>query len=148
MTVGAAIIDTKTAVTLEANGAQITNNSIVQANDANYSVLTDGGGYPHGRFAISWTSGATPTEGSTLVVVAQPRNVVVSNNAEAPETTRYRPVGSFVVNNVATAQYDECYCENLPFDAAYYVYNNNTGTAVAAGWTLTLTPYSYAPAAS
>lgn len=148
MTVGASIVDKKTAVTLEANGAAIVNNAIGQANDASYSIFTNGGGYPDGRFVISWAQATAPTEGTVISLIARPINISSTNDAEAPETTRYKWIGNFVVNNVTTTQYDELYAQDLPWEAEYYLHNNGTGQTISAGWTLTVEPWTRAPAAS
>jgi hypothetical protein len=48
---------------------------------------------------------------------------------------------------VTTLQYQLCVGYNLPKEAEYYLYNASTGQTVSAGWTLKVTPRTYAPAA-
>lgn len=146
MTVNATIFEKASAITLEANGGSITNNSVVQADDANYSVFTDGGARPGGRFVASFTFATAPTEGTVLALYARPLDISSTNDAEVPEATRAVYVGNFVVNNVTTTQYAELYNDQLPWNAAYYLHNVGTGQTVSAGWTLTVEPYTYAPA--
>ena len=137
-----------TQKTLEASGASIANNALAQADDATYGVVADGGSYPHARFVAALTFGTAPTENTVVALYAQPLDIDGTNDADAPETTR--PVvfiGSFVVNNVTTAQYLQIDARNVPWIASYYLHNNGTGQTISAGWTLKVTPYSFKPAA-
>lgn len=145
---GEAIYKYGTQKTLEANGGSITNGTVVQANDATYSVVADGAYYPDAEFVASFTYGTGPTEGTALVLLARPINIDSTNDAEVPEAGLPQVfVGSFVVNNVTTLQYQLCVGYNLPREAEYYLYNASTGQTVSAGWTLKVTPRTYAPAA-
>lgn len=141
-------ITTGTTKTLEANGGSITNNAIVQANDASYSVASDGANFPHARFVASFTFGTAPTEGTIVELRARPLNIDSTNDAEAPETTRSpETIGYFEVNNVTTAQYSQVIARDVPWEADYYLYNNGTGQTISAGWTLKATPWTYLPGA-
>lgn len=142
------IVVTATTVTLEANGASISNNTIAQADDSNYSIATNGSNYPDARFVVSLTFGTGPTEGTTVGLYARPIDIDGTADGEVPETTRPTTyIGSFLVNNVTTAQYIELYAQNVPWNAAYYLHNNGTGQTISAGWTLKVTPYTLKPAA-
>lgn len=135
-----------TTKTLEANGASITNNSLVQADDANYDTVSDGEGARDAEFVLSFTFGTAPTEGTLLSIYARPLDIDSTNDAEVPEAARpTRFVCNFAVNNVTTAQYAIALARNLPKLAAYYVHNNATGQTVSAGWTLKVTPYALTP---
>lgn len=132
-----------TPKTLEANGALIANNTLVQADDANYDIVSDGSSYEDGEFVLGFTYGTAPTEGTVLALLVRPLDIDGTNDAEAPETTRpIRQVGVFVVNNVTTAQYAICVGRDLPKLGAYYIHNVATGQSVSAGWTLKVTPRS------
>ena len=145
---GETIVQFGTTKTLEANGASIANNTLAQADDANYSVASDGAYYPDAKFVISVTFGTAPTEGTTLALYAQPLDIDGTNDADAPETTRPTVfIGTFVVNNVATAQYIEMLAQDVPWNASYYIHNNGTGQIVSAGWTLKVTPFTVTAAA-
>ena len=48
-----AIVKLGTQKTLEASGASIANNTLAQANDADYSIATDGAYYPDARFVLT-----------------------------------------------------------------------------------------------
>ena len=145
---GETILKFGTPKTLEANGASIANNTIAQANDADYGVVADGAYYPDAKFVASVTFSAAPTEGTTIALYARPLNISGTNDSEVPETTRPTVfIGTFVVNNVTTAQYIELLAQDVPWEASYYLHNNGTGQTISAGWTLVVTPYTVAPAA-
>ena len=145
---GETIIKLGTQKTLEANGASIANNTLAQADDAIYSVASDGAYYPDAKFVISVTFGAAPTEGTTLALYAQPLDIDGTNDAEVPETTRPTVfIGTFSVNNVTTEQYAELIAQDVPWNASYYLHNNGTGQTLSAGWKLKVTPCTVAPAA-
>ena len=145
---GETILVLGTPKTLEANGASIANNTLAQADDANYSVASDGAYYPDAKFVLSATFGTAPTEGTTLALYARPLDIDGTNDAEVPETTRPTVfIGTFVVNNVTTAQYIELIAQYVPWNAAYYLHNNGTGQTVNAGWTLKVTPCTVKAAA-
>lgn len=142
-----AIGNSGTLVTLEANGGSITNGSVVQADDANYAISSYAY-YPHAKFVASFTFGTAPTEGTALSLYARPLDIDSTNDAEVPEATRPTVfIGSFIVNNVTTAQYAELIAEDVPWNAAYYLHNNSTGQTVSAGWTLKVLPFTVKPAA-
>lgn len=145
---GETILKTGTPKTLEANGAVIPNNALAQADDASYSVASDGAYYPDAKFVLAATFATAPTEGTTLALYAQPLDIDGTNDAEAPETTRPTVfIGTFVVNNVTTAQYVELIAQDVPWNASYYIHNNGTGRPLPLGWTLKVTPCTVAPAA-
>ena len=145
---GETIIKLGTPKTLEANGASIANNTLAQADDANYSISADGAYFPDAKFVVAVTFGTAPAEGTTLALYARPLDIDGTNDAEVPETTRPTVfIGTFAVNNVTTAQYIELLAQDVPWGAAYYIHNNGTGQTVSAGWTLKVTPCTVAPAA-
>src|SRR6185437_8265774 len=62
-----------TQKTLETSGASCANGAIVQANDASYGVVADGGSYPDALFAFRGQFGtATSIEGKTIDLYARP----------------------------------------------------------------------------
>ena len=145
---GETILKLGTQKTLEANGASIANNTLAQADDASYSVASDGAYYPDAKFVIAATFGTAPAEGTTLALYARPLDIDGTNDAEVPEMARPTVfIGTFVVNNVTTAQYIELLAQDVPWNAAYYLHNNGTGQTVSAGWALKVTPFTVAPAA-
>lgn len=135
-----------TQKTLEANGASIASGAVVQANDANYVISTDGGNYPDAEFVLTAAFSVAPTEGSGLSLLARPLNVDGTSDTEVPEVGRPTYyVDTFVVNNVTTSQTMWVFARDVPRDAEYYLYNNGTGQTVSAGWVLKVTPRSYEP---
>lgn len=144
---GETILKIGTPKTLESNGASIVNNALAQADDANYSIASDGGYYPDAKFVFSGAFTIAPTENAVLSLYARPLDIDGTNDAEVPETTRSTVlIGNFTVNNVTTLQYIELLAQDVPWNAAYYLHNNGTGQTLSAGWTLKVTPYTVAPA--
>ena len=143
-----AIVKLGTQKTLEASGASIANNAVVQASTATYSVSADGGSYPDAEFVLTVTFATAPTEGTPLALYARPLDVDGALDTEVPEALRpTQYVGVFVVDNVTSAQTMVLRAYDLPMLASYYVHNNGTGQAVSAGWVLKVTPRTIAPAA-
>ena len=143
-----AIVKLGTQKTLEASGASIANNTLAQADDASYSIATDGAYYPDARFVLTGAFATAPTENTTLALYARPLNIDGTADADAPETTRpVQYIGVFVVNNVTTAQSLVLMAQNVPWEADYYIHNNGTGQTLSAGWKLLVTPCTIGPAA-
>ena len=133
-----------TQKTLMSAGASIANNAIGTATTANYDAVVDGAGFPDAEFVLGVTFTVAPTENSVIVLLAQQLDIDGTNDADVPETTRLgRVIGSFVVNNTTTTQYIPLFARDLPLLATYYLYNNATGQAISANWTLKVTPRSY-----
>lgn len=145
---GETIIKLGTPKTLEANGASIANNTLAQADDASYDLVADGAYYPDADFVLTGKFGTAPTEGTVLALYARPLDVDGTADTEVPETTRPTVfIGSFVVNNVTTAQTMTLRAYELPTKADYYVHNNGAGQTLSAGWTLKVTPLTKTAAA-
>ena len=141
---GETIVVFGTPKTLEANGGSIANNAVVQADDATYDQVSDGAGFIYADFVLGFTYASAPTEGTVLALYARPLDIDGTNDAEVPEATRPTMfIGSFVVNNVTTAQYAQLIERQVPKLASYYIHNSTTGQTVSAGWTLKVTPRSY-----
>ncbi len=145
---GETILKFGTPKTLEANGASIANNALAQADDASYGVTADGADYPDARFVAAFTFSTAPTEGTVLALYARPLDIDGTADAQVPEAARPTVyIGSFVVDNVTSAQYAELLARDVPWKADYYLHNSGTGQTVSAGWTLKVTPCTVAPAA-
>jgi hypothetical protein len=149
---GETIVVWGTQKTLESNGSSITNNSVVQADDANYDIVADSPGgsstpYPDAEFVLTCTFGTGPTEGTFLALYARPLDIDGTADTEVPEATRGTIfIGTFTVNNVTSSQtiaMNGIYASGVPKLAAYYLHNNGTGQTVSSGWTLKVTPRSY-----
>jgi hypothetical protein len=137
-----------TTKTLASSGASTANNVITQASDASYTISSDGGNYPDAEFVAGLTFGTAPTENTTVDVYARELSIDSTNSAQVPESSAHRPryIGSFVVNNISTVQYQKFIAYNVPNVADYYIYNNGTGQTLSAGWTLKVTPRTIGPA--
>ncbi len=143
-----AIVKLGTQKTLEASGAAIANNTLAQADDASYSIATDGNYYPDARFVLTGAFATAPTENTTLALYARPLNIDGTADADAPEITRpTQYIGVFAVNNVTTSQSLALMAQNVPWEADYYIHNNGTGQTLSAGWDLLVTPCTIGPAA-
>lgn len=145
---GETILKLGTPKTLESNGASISNNALMLADDANYGVVADGANYPDAKFVLgNAVFSVAPTENALLSLYARPLDIDGTSDADVPETTRPTVfIGNFVVNNVTTPQYLELLAQDVPWNASYYLHNNSTGQTLSAGWTLKVTPFTVAPA--
>lgn len=142
-----AILFLGTQKTLEASGGSIANNALAQADDASYSVVTDGRNYPDARFVLVGTFSVAPVENTTLALYARPLNLDGTADADAPETTRPTQfIGVFSVNNVTSPQVLMLMAQDVPWEADYYIHNNGTGQTLSAGWKLLVTPCTIGPA--
>jgi len=140
------IVKLGTTKTIEASGASIANNTIVQANDATYSIIADGDNAPDAEFVLACTYATAPTVNTTIDLYAAEQDIDGTNDADNPTTT-YKPryIGSFVVNSVTTTQYLKLRASDVPTVAYYYLHNNGTGQTIGAGWTLKVTPRTVGP---
>jgi hypothetical protein len=140
------IVKLGTTKTLEANGASIANNTVIQADDAMYSIIDDGDNAPDAEFVLACTYATAPTVNTTIDLYAAEQDIDGTNDAANPTTT-YKPryIGSFVVNNVTTTQYLKLRACDVPTIARYFLHNNGTGQTVSAGWTLKVTPRTVGP---
>lgn len=140
------IILAGTQKTLEANGASIANTNVGVADDANYSVATDGAGYAHVEFALACAFAVAPNEASSIDLWFRPLDFDGTNDAEAPENgTAFKGNwygGSFPVNNVTTTQYISLRVYDVPRNFSAYLHNN-AGQAISVGWSLKALPSAY-----
>jgi hypothetical protein len=144
---GEAIKDYGSWVTLEASGASIANNAFGQADDAGFSLVTDGGGRPHLEFELSWAHATAPTANTSIVVFAQDLNFNGTPDAQAPSANHLRRVvGSALEANVTATQYARFNVMNAPADASYWLQNNGTTQTISSGWTLRARAWTLVPA--
>lgn len=150
MTIGTndAVVKYGTTKTLEANGASVANNAIAQADDAEYSIASDGSYAPDADFVLAVTFGTAPTANTLIDLYAQELDIDGTNDAQAPTTTyKQKYIGSFVVNGVTVRQFLKLTAYDVPANANYFIHNNATGQTISAGWTLKVTPRTIGPAA-
>jgi len=144
---GERIIVRGAQTTLEASGASVANNAVVAATTS-YNSGTTGGGYPDAEFVLTAIFSTAPTESTVVSLLARPLDLDGTSDAQVPEAARpTRVIGSFVVDNVTTAQTMVLLARELPEIAEYYLYNNGTGQTIAAGWSLKVKPRSEKAAA-
>lgn len=145
---GETVVAFGTPKTLEASGGAIANNAVVQADDASYSQVTDGGGFMYADFVLTATFATAPTENTVLALYARPLDIDGTSDAEVPEATRPTMfIGAFVVNNVTSGQPMFLMGVEPPPLADYYIHNSGTGQSVSAGWKLVVIPRAYKAAA-
>lgn len=149
MATGDPILSTGTPKTLEASGASITNGSVVQADDASYTLSSDAASWPDAEFLLICAfATSTSIEGKSINLLARPLDVSSTNDTEVPEAARPTHfVGSFIVNGVTSTQYivlAGLYAQDLPRKADYYLHND-TGQTVSSGWSLVVTPRNIIP---
>jgi len=150
MAAGDPIVAVGTIKTLEASGAAVTNGSVVQADDANYSLADDAASWPDAEFLLSaaWTT--APTEGRVVNLYARPLDIDGSADAEAPESSRPTLfVGCFVANNVGGSATQHMplqglIARDLPRLASYFLHNDS-GQSVNSGWVLKVIPRNVIP---
>jgi hypothetical protein len=138
-----------TEKTLEANGASCASTAVAQANDASYSIASDGANFPDARFVFKGQfATVTSIENKTIALYARPLDIDSTNDAPAPTATyTQRYIGAFVLQASATStdQYLALIAYDVPAAADYYILNNS-GQTLSAGWTLKVTPRTYKPA--
>lgn len=137
-----------TAKVLESAGVSLYNNSIAKATN-NYSVDTDGKGFPDAEFTLSINYGASvPTENGMIALYARPITPEGQvGMTEAPEATRPTVfIGIFAVNNVSGWQDIVLgpggFARDLPRNAEYHIHASGVAQ-MANSWKLVVTPRSY-----
>lgn len=134
---GETIRDYGAWVDLEANGGSITAASFVQADDADFSLATNGGSRPHLEFEFEWTHASAPTANTPVQVFAQDKTMFGgANHARAPSANNLqRLVGTVLADNTTSTQRRRFDVTFAPAEAAYYLRNGTTQT-ISSGWKL------------
>lgn len=138
-----------TLVTLEANGAAIANNAVGQADDAAANMANAGGLVDtfDAEFALTVSYAAAPTAGSTVSLILRPLNYDGTADSPVPTAAYLNEFfGSFPVLAVTGAQTVRCFATDVPREFEAYLFNNNTGQSIPAGWALRVRPVTYRPA--
>lgn len=104
---------------------------------------------PRASFVLMTNYSVAPTANSNINLYARLMNIDGTADAPVPSSDcRSVYLGSFVVDDVTTAQYHAIDCE-LPNTATSQVYDfyieNDTGQQIPANWTLKVTPKAYGP---
>jgi len=144
---GEAIVKWGTQKTLAASGASLVVGGVIQAVDATYGLAADAANYPDAEFVLKVTYSVAPNEGGQIALYARPLDIDGTADAEVPEAgLPVWFVGSFTVNNIATAQSMILLAQDLPALAEYYIHNVSTGQTIPAGWSLKVKPRTIGPA--
>jgi hypothetical protein len=136
---GESIRDYGSWVDLEANGGTIANNAFGEANDASFSLATDGGNRPHLEFEIEVAFATAPTANTVLALHHVDRQMFGgANHGRDPSANQlggYLCTAIQLENTTATqrARFDLMFA---PTEARYWLQNVATGQTVSAGWRL------------
>ena len=152
---------TAASVALEANGAQITNTSLIAADDTTLTS-SNTSNYPLADFILSLDGGLSATTATTggININLYRQDLNLAGNSALDEgdpsvatSSSYKPhyLGSFILpNSAASATSTMLHVCNLdsvpilPSEQKYWL-ENSTGVTVNAGWKLTVVPKSFVP---
>lgn len=135
---GESIRDYSDWVSLEANGASIANNAFAAADDAGFSLATQGGNRPHLEFEVEFTFGTGPTTGALALHHAPQDLFGGTNDGQTPSATNL--TGLLTAIPIATGttaaqrlRFDLMFA---PTDSRYWLQNVGTAQSVSTGWRL------------
>lgn len=133
--------------TLTTAGSSTTDGSVTQANSSNWTNDDDA---PMASFRAILTFGTAPTAGSSVDLYARLMEIDTTNDEDAPATDwKQHYLGSFVLDNVTTAQYRVIGPVGLPSQETSQQYQfyieNNGGQTLSANWSLYVIPVAYGP---
>lgn len=125
-------------VALEANGASVANNAFGAADDAGFSLATDGGGRSHIEFELEITFGTAPTANTPVVLHHAPQDFFGgANDAAAPSSTNLGGwLASVIVDSATTTQRFRFDVLNAPANSKYWIQNAGTGQTISSAWKL------------
>lgn len=145
---GESIRDSGAWVDLETGGGSITSGSFVEANDAGFSLATNGGSRPHLEFEIEFAFGTGPTVGGLALHHAAQDLFGGVNDGLTPSSTNL--AGLLAAIPIATSttstqrlRFDVMFA---PTDSKYWIQNDGTSQSVSAGWKLRARAWSLKPA--
>jgi hypothetical protein len=134
-------------ITIESGGLALASGVLSVAGASPYNII-DGGYYPDAQFILTCNFATAPVDKSVLVLVAQELDIDGTLDTLPPTASRLdRTIGNFVVAGVTGSRSMSLVAYDIPPNAAYYIYNNATGQALAAGWTLKVRPRTIKAAA-
>lgn len=131
-----------TQVILEANGGACANNTIIIADDLTISQ-TQSGDFRNGLFSlmVNYTTG--PTANRTIDLIIQPLAFEGTNDEPNPTATHlHHFFASFRPQAITGAQWMYAEAVDLPRAFRAWLFNNNTGQTIPAGWTLRYQPFT------
>lgn len=123
-------------VDLEANGASISNNAFVAADDSGFDLATNGGNRPNLEIEVELAFGTAPTAGSVVSLHHAPHDLFGGTNdgrdPSANNTGGY--LRNMVVENTTATQRFRFNLLFAPTNSRYWLHNNATGQTISAGW--------------
>lgn len=135
---GESIRDYGSWVDLEASGASIANNAFGAADDAGFSLSTNGGNRPHLEFELEITFGTAPTANTTVALYHSPQDLFGGTSDGG--TPSANNVGGYLtrvqVENTTSAQRFRFDVPFAPTDSKYWLQNAATGQTISAAWKL------------
>lgn len=138
-------------VTLEGSGASAGSGTFLAADDA---ALSDANhyNYPLGDFVLKCSFAAAVAAGSAVYLYRQDLNIDSTNDAPAPTATNYEQtlVGVFNLPQAGSESTNTLYypCVDVPLTKeCQFSIKNAANQTLSAGWTLKVTPKTYAPGA-
>lgn len=134
-----------TLKTLEASGASTVANAFTQANDAGMTA-SDHFDYTLLDFVLSVTFSVAPAAGEVVNLYARLLDIDGTNDAQVPSANYLATyLGSFLVENVTSAQYIALYNVALPGRSFDCYIENKTSQTISAAWTLKVQPKTIGP---
>lgn len=135
---GESIRDYGSWVDLETNGASISNNAFGAADDAGFSLSSQGGNRPHLECELEFAYGSVPTANSPVVLHHAPQDLFGgSNDGRDPSANNLGgAVARVLVENTTSTQRFRFDVLLAPTDSKYWLQNASTGQTISAGWKL------------
>lgn len=132
-------------VDLETNGASISNNNFAEADDAGFSLATNGGDRPHLQFELEATFSVAPAAGSAIALHHAPQDLFGgTNDGRVPSANNFGGwLHNAVVENTTATQRWRFDLLMAPTDSKYHLQNLATGQTISAGWKLRARAFSF-----
>lgn len=135
---GESIRDSSAWVDLETNGASISNNAFAAADDAGFSLSSQGGNRPHLEFELELAYSAAPTANTPVVLHHVPQDLFGgTNDGRDPSANNIGgAVARVLVDSTTSTQRFRFDVLGAPTDSKYWLQNAATGQTISAGWKL------------
>lgn len=135
---GESIRDSGSWVDLEASGGSITNNSFGAADDAGFSLSSNGGSRPHLEFELELAYGSAPTANTPVALHHAPQTTFGgANHARDPSANNLGGyLARVLVENTTSTQRFRFDLLEAPTDSKYWLRNVGTGQTISSGWKL------------
>lgn len=135
---GELIRDYSSWVDLEANGGSIANNAFGAADDAGFSLATNGGSRLHLEFELELAYASAPTANAPVVLhqAAQDLFGGSSDGRDPSANNRGGARAMVTVDNTTITQRFRFDVLFAPADSKYWLENYGTGQTISSGWKL------------